>query len=1036
LPSLVMFMSSNHRLHPNANAGHGHRHGQPLPKHQYAPPANHKNIRQYSGQTMAPFAGRGRANNSHLGDTNLYDYPGAGAAAQKNLNQFNNSMRPPSSQAALSHFNVGPHSSSGHGRRDNGPMYSRNNHGSIVQMNRANEFNQNAPFNGWNASQQQQHHHQQQQQKQQQQHHYRHQDYPNHSYNKKPASRAPYSNNSYNMPNNNNSHARPNYSGNEQQKQQQHRSAAAPPPPPPLPEDYSKNRKRSRWDNHGGDVSTISRVVAREISREKRDALRKDPPKREASREISRENREALRKDPPKRELSRDISRERRDASRKDPPKREVSREASRENREASRKDPPKREVSRDISRERRDASRKDPPKREVSREASRENREASRKDPPKREVPREISKDKMDVSRKNPSKPGTKWDDRGTSGEDPSKPQVSPPAPNKPMEPILSKKPMADNPLNAINALSKLENKWSGSGGAKGEEVMTKSNKRAENRRRRRIAQNNTKNGCIGGSSSSNHSVEFRDLEEKLGAKIDVEDGPSSKKQKSDGGKEFDLVSDRVEVIDLVSNPNNFPPLASKPPGVALEKNSALQPTSVPGNGTADQTSTIQYGLSIGDDDEEMDISDEEKEAVDNSKANGEKQQKPDKAVDLTENNVADLIGAALDSHTLSKVASDTAVQQTPEQRGLDQIEKEKHALKLAELKAKAKLARAKLRIAEKKKARGIVQGHGSSQNNDRIASTSHRPVSTSPPLPLRVRDITVGSLVICDVAVTGPPDEVRFVESVYRLTSRDEQDPVQITKINSISNQLAPASITVPLSVGMSRSEEKRIKLKQQLQLARLQLETKKKELLKRKALSPATEEKAKPNQHTPTLSTVRDGNQHPKEQNKIRDGNCTVEQQELDTVSVSEANELNTQGDVSNKNKNNEAAAANDALLEDTTHAKLERLRHRQKELKQKNDVANSTTSRSSQLQNLIHRQQDLLRVQGQELSESTMQFQSCVDAITSKQNLLKESDQRLMEMHHRKRIVDGMVIRATEQLILARKVLRERRHQNNV
>jgi len=603
-------------------------------------------------------------------------------------------------------------------------------------------------------------------------------------------------------------------------------------------------------------------------------------------------------------------------------------------------------------------------------------------------------------------------------------------------MEPILSKKPMADNPLNAINALSKLENKWSGSGGAKGEEVMTKSNKRSENRRRRRIAQNNTKNGCIGGSSSSNHSVEFRDLEEKLGAKIDVEDGPSSKKQKSDGGKEFDLVSDRVEVIDLVSNPNNFPPLASKPPGVALEKNSALQPTSVPGNGTADQTSTIQYGLSIGDDDEEMDISDEEKEAVDNSKANGEKQQKPDKAVDLTENNVADLIGAALDSHTLSKVASDTAVQQTPEQRGLDQIEKEKHALKLAELKAKAKLARAKLRIAEKKKARGIVQGHGSSQNNDRIASTSHRPVSTSPPLPLRVRDITVGSLVICDVAVTGPPDEVRFVESVYRLTSRDEQDPVQITKINSISNQLAPASITVPLSVGMSRSEEKRIKLKQQLQLARLQLETKKKELLKRKALSPATEEKAKPNQHTPTLSTVRDGNQHPKEQNKIRDGNCTVEQQELDTVSVSEANELNTQGDVSNKNKNNEAAAANDALLEDTTHAKLERLRHRQKELKQKNDVANSTTSRPSQLQNLIHRQQDLLRVQGQELSESTMQFQSCVDAITSKQNLLKESDQRLMEMHHRKRIVDGMVIRATEQLILARKVLRERRHQNNV
>jgi len=340
---------------------------------------------------------------------------------------------------------------------------------------------------------------------------------------------------------------------------------------------------------------------------------------------------------------------------------------------------------------------------------------------------------------------------------------------------------------------------------------------------------------------------------------------------------------------------------------------------------------------------------------------------------------------------------------------------------LKLAELKAKAKLARAKLRIAEKKKARGIVQGHESSQNNYRIPSTSHRPVSTSP-LPLRVRDITVGSLVIGDVALTGPPDEVRFVESVYRLTSRDELDPVQVTKNNSISNQVAPASIAVPLSIGMSRSEQKRIKLKQQLQLARLQLETKKKELLKRKALTPATPEKTKPIQHTPTLSTVRDGNQHPKEQNKMRNGNCTVEQQELDIVLVSLANE------VSNTNKNNEAAAANDAPSQGSTHAKLERLRHRQKELKQKNDVAN--------LQNLIHRQQDLLRVQGQELSESTMQFQLCVDAITSKQNLLEESEQRLMEMHHRKRIVDGMVIRATEQLITARKVLRERRHKRNI
>ena len=79
-------------------------------------------------------------------------------------------------------------------------------------------------------------------------------------------------------------------------------------------------------------------------------------------------------------------------------------------------------------------------------------------------------------------------------------------------------------------------------------------------------------------------------------------------------------------------------------------------------------------------------------------------------------------------------------------------------------------------------------------------------------------------------------------------------------------------------------------------------------------------------------------------------------------------------------------------------------------------------------------MIHRQRDLLQAQGQEVSESSTQLQACVDGIRTNQQLLDESEQRLGEMNHRKRIMEGMVLRATEQLIAARKALSERRQQN--
>ena len=108
-------------------------------------------------------------------------------------------------------------------------------------------------------------------------------------------------------------------------------------------------------------------------------------------------------------------------------------------------------------------------------------------------------------------------------------------------------------------------------------------------------------------------------------------------------------------------------------------------------------------------------------------------------------------------------------------------------------------------------------------------------------------------------------------------------------------------------------------------------------------------------------------------------------------------------------------------------DQAQARLDQLRRQQKKLKQKNDIAN--------LRNIIHRQRGLLKAQGRELTENSSQLQACVEGIKSKHKLLDESEKRLEEMNHRKRIVEGMVLRATEQLMGARKVLDERRRQNN-
>jgi len=566
-------------------------------------------------------------------------------------------------------------------------------------------------------------------------------------------------------------------------------------------------------------------------------------------------------------------------------------------------------------------------------------------------------------------------------------------PPPPAPTPPVTNESDgPTDNAVNAINALSNLQSRWSAPGAAGKPQENESKNQKRKKRKRPNKKHNH-------GSSSDNPIV----ICDTPGGKsnvvwIDVEDGPSVKRKQSNGQKEFDLVSGVAE--------DKFPSLASRGGDdvrlVTLKDVSTSQLTSYASvlgralgqnDGANNRASKNQDVQSLGDDDdEEMDISDEEEEEEVHSKSKEEIQPKPDTR----------------------------PVTLPPSNQELEINEKEKRALKLAELRAKAKLARAKLRIAEQKKARGNVASLSSA-------------VSTSP-LPTKLADITAlcdnGSLVIEDVSLTGPANEVRFVDSVYSLQEFLEDDQIQDSN-NSINYNQVPAqdkTATTPSEENRKKSES----LKQKLQLARLRLEIKKKELErkgleKKRALAAVKQIDSK---QPPLLSANRDSAQNQplplsnqgdqtqlKEENVEGEGNAIMVQN-----SDSAMNAQDQQPDIKQGNEE----AIYDAPSHVQTQVKLEQLRSRQKELKQKNDIAN--------MRNLIHKQRDMLQAQGQELTESSTQLQSCVDSIKSKQKSMDEADHKLEEMSRRKRIIEGMVFRATEQLIAARKVLSERRNQN--
>ena len=344
---------------------------------------------------------------------------------------------------------------------------------------------------------------------------------------------------------------------------------------------------------------------------------------------------------------------------------------------------------------------------------------------------------------------------------------------------------------------------------------------------------------------------------------------------------------------------------------------------------------------------------------------------------------------------------------------------EKEKRALKLAELKAKAKLAKAKLRLAEQKK--------------DRVRVLTPIPSSISP-LPKKLDDITalrdINSLVINDVSITGPTNEVRFIDSEYR-SQYNNQSKVSVPipplttsrygKTTSWRTTVQDSTYTSNPTTLLKNVDVQKMKTKsltQQIQLAKLQLQIKKKvkekrELVKKMRLqsdSKADSASTKPPpEETEGIDSI----------NQLDFNTQAISQLPLINETMDEMNVVNNNRIDDSMKVSSEESAALDVA---ESRAKLELLRRRQKKLKQENEIAN--------LKNMIQRQQELLGQVSQELTDNTNQLQSCESRIKLKQALLDTSEKKLDEMNRRKKIIETMVLRATEQVMAARKALSNR------
>lgn len=492
------------------------------------------------------------------------------------------------------------------------------------------------------------------------------------------------------------------------------------------------------------------------------------------------------------------------------------------------------------------------------------------------------------------------------------------------------------DSALDAINALSTLESRWK----------APPKKKRNRRKRGKKMRKDNP---------PTNNNIDVEEIMDNVW--IDVEDvvkiiNPSrSAKQENieDSGKD-------LESFDVM----DFPPLKSE---TTEEEKTELDLNALDTAELKSYADVLMRALGSGsknqssdDEDSKMDISDEEESSVDTT---------------APETSSKDKAGGGNVRH-----------------------EKEKRALKLAELKAKAKLANAKLRMAIQRKALGntakdaktSLAATANGRSTPTYTATTHqtkRPwhASTSNSSS-GLRDISamlsIHSLSIPDVSLTGSYEMVRFIDSVYDLSSEDDDS-------SWYEEEDKEVEVALPNNESQKKSHQS---LKQQLQLAKLRLEIKRKEqlLLEKK-------------RNTLVIEQTTDSS-------SLQSATCLV--------NISEDCNDSMEG----KSKPIDKGSDLTISTQEKT-ARLEQLKRRQKELKQKNEVSN--------LKNLINRQRQLLRTQGQELTASSAQLESVVSDITSKQNLLDESKKRQEEMSHRKKIMEGMMLRATEKLMTARKAL---------
>ena len=528
--------------------------------------------------------------------------------------------------------------------------------------------------------------------------------------------------------------------------------------------------------------------------------------------------------------------------------------------------------------------------------------------------------------------------------------------------EPILKKEEenSTDEAIDAINALSTLESRWE----------APQKKKQARNRKRRKKRKSNLSKVVQTNNLDADkmHNV-WIDVEDVVKIKIMNPSQMTKATAEKIQGDEKKL--EDTKTVD-------FPPLKhdNEKTHVTEQDVNAINTTELKsyadvvaralGNSTKNHSSS-EAGS-------EMDISDEEESSVDTNSG-------PEMKVDSSLPEAANV-----------ERASDEIVS-TKDEGGIDtaKLEKEKLALKLAELKAKAKLANAKLRMAKQKKAIGNVS---KDTKRGALATAEGRKTppfntgtqtkrfwhSTASNLP-GLRDISalrnISTLIVEDISRSGSHELVRFTDSVYNLSSSEDDEYSDNDEIENeplITEQVA-------LSTNDQSEKQSQQSLKQQLHLAKLRLEIKKKEqiLLEKKKKMPAV----------PLPS--------PDESNTT---DMTVASKACDD---------------SNADK------GEPTISSEEKKAKLEQLRQRQKELKRKNDVSN--------LKNMINRQRQLLGTQSHELTENSSQLERVVNEIATKEGLLDESDKRLEEMNHRKKIMEGMMLRATEKLMSARKALGE-------